>query len=345
MQRWSELEETRAPRPGSWASPGAVSTRASTASPHRRKATAKAEDGVLADEPDELVPPPLEEALRPGAGGRDHQLARILGGFHQDDLHRVRRRGAWNPVHPLDQRGSGSIAQLVEPRPIEVDRAREAVQVCVGQQDASVMLVDDGEGRAGHVLVPEPHPAGDAPGELGLPRSQISHQAHEVTVLEHPPQRLPERAGLLGRRGGEAHRPHAVHTSPSAAVRSDAMSPRRPQRRAAASPASPCASTPTLAASSGDRPWARKAPTIPESTSPVPPVAMPGLPVGFTRTCPFGSATTERAPLSTTTARWVRAKAVAVAIRCVWTSATVLPARRAISPGWGVRTTGARLRA
>jgi hypothetical protein len=40
--------------------------------------------------------------------------------------------------------------------------------------------------------------------------------------------------------------------------------------------------------------------TIPVSMSPVPPVAIPGLPVGFTQTVPSGAAISVRCPLSTT---------------------------------------------
>ena len=42
--------------------------------------------------------------------------------------------------------------------------------------------------------------------------------------------------------------------------------------------------------------------TRPVSTSPLPPLAMPGLPVGLTQTSPSGSAMSDRWPLSTTTA-------------------------------------------
>ncbi len=46
-------------------------------------------------------------------------------------------------------------------------------------------------------------------------------------------------------------------------------------------------------------PWARRLPIIPVSTSPVPPVAMPGLPVELMNTRPSGDATTVPAPFST----------------------------------------------
>src|SRR5215813_13626948 len=151
--RWSAPGETRAPPPGCSASPGAGSTRAWTAWPRRRKATARTE-GSLAGEPDQLVLPSLEQPLRAWARGGDHQLARVLSRFHQHDPHRIPRGGAGHAVHPLDEGGSGAIAQLVEPGPVEVGGSGEAVEVGVGQHVPSVVLVDDGEGRAGHVLVP-----------------------------------------------------------------------------------------------------------------------------------------------------------------------------------------------
>ena len=49
---------------------------------------------------------------------------------------------------------------------------------------------------------------------------------------------------------------------------------------------------------------------MPVSTSPMPPVAMPGLPVGFTNTRPSGVATIVRCPLSTTYSWWVSAKSL-----------------------------------
>ena len=51
---------------------------------------------------------------------------------------------------------------------------------------------------------------------------------------------------------------------------------------------------------------------MPASTSPVPPLAIPGFPVGFTAVRPLESATSVRWPLSTTTAPERLAKARAM---------------------------------
>src|SRR2546426_769538 len=84
-------------------------------------------------------------------------------------------------------------------------------------------------------------------------------------------------------------------------------------------------------------PRARKAPRIPVRTSPVPPLAIPGFLVGFTKTRPSGSPIALQAPLRTTWTRWRVANWRTVSSLSRWTSASEPPSRRAISPGCGVR--------
>ena len=76
-------------------------------------------------------------------------------------------------------------------------------------------------------------------------------------------------------------------------------------------------------------------------TSPLPPFAMPGLPVVFTRVSPLGAAIIVPAPFSTVITRYVCAKTRAVCKRSARSSAMVRPFRRHISPGCGVMMTGA----
>ena len=84
---------------------------------------------------------------------------------------------------------------------------------------------------------------------------------------------------------------------------------------------------------------------MPASTSPVPPLARPGLPVVLIAHCPSAPAQMLPAPLSTTWA-WKRlASASAAQSRSAWTSAVVSPSRRAASAGWGVSSVGPRARA
>lgn len=81
---------------------------------------------------------------------------------------------------------------------------------------------------------------------------------------------------------------------------------------------------------------ASRAAVISASTSPLPPRARPGFPVGFVHTRPSGAATTVRQPLSTTTAFHFSAYWQAVFSRSALICATESPVSRAISPGCGV---------
>ena len=78
--------------------------------------------------------------------------------------------------------------------------------------------------------------------------------------------------------------------------------PRSPCRLAASRRRGRAPRPPTRPPRGARMPLARNAPQRPASTSPVPPVAMPGLPVGMTQRAPSGLATTVRAPFRTTTA-------------------------------------------
>ena len=124
-------------------------------------------------------------------------------------------------------------------------------------------------------------------------------------------------------------------------MRSVATRERCPFLEAAKSPAHPCKYTAALAESVRLSPWQINPPSMPVRTSPVPPDAMPGFPVGLTKTSPDGVETMVRAPLRTTWQRKSAANCLAVPIRSSWISLEVFPTRRAISPGWGVRMTGA----
>ena len=76
----------------------------------------------------------------------------------------------------------------------------------------------------------------------------------------------------------------------------------------------------------------------PVSTSPMPAVAIPGFPVGFTVACPSGEAVTVGAPLSTTTERQRCAHSRAASMRRASRAGTATPVSRAISPKCGVST-------
>ncbi len=80
---------------------------------------------------------------------------------------------------------------------------------------------------------------------------------------------------------------------------------------------------------------------IPVRTSPIPPEAIPALPVGLINTLPSGCAITVQAPFRITWTLKPAAKSRAHFIRLCWTAPMPIPIRRAISPGWGVKMTGA----
>ena len=77
---------------------------------------------------------------------------------------------------------------------------------------------------------------------------------------------------------------------------------------------------------------------MPVRISPVPALAIPGLPVGLMYTDPSGDATIVRKPFSTTYVFRSFAKSEATSIRLPFTYSMSLLIKRAISPGWGVNT-------
>ncbi|MNC85239.1 hypothetical protein D3C83_08290 [compost metagenome] len=75
---------------------------------------------------------------------------------------------------------------------------------------------------------------------------------------------------------------------------------------------------------------------MPVSTSPIPALAMPGLPDVLICQVPSGAAQMLPVPLSTTKLPKVFARASAAATRSFCTSRVLLPSNRAASAGWGV---------
>ena len=95
------------------------------------------------------------------------------------------------------------------------------------------------------------------------------------------------------------------------------------------------------AASKGESPCATKPAIKPVSTSPVPPLASPELPVLFIANRPSGLLISVRAPLSTRVTPYSWLKDWARASRSFCTSAALRFNNRPISPGCGVRITAA----
>ena len=105
------------------------------------------------------------------------------------------------------------------------------------------------------------------------------------------------------------------------------------QAAAARSPARPWSQFPSAAAWVGPAPWARSAAMSPVSTSPLPPLAMPQLPVAFSSTVPQGVAVRLRCPFKMSQHPWATAKFLAA-----WTLPPERSPIRANSPSWGVST-------
>ena len=105
----------------------------------------------------------------------------------------------------------------------------------------------------------------------------------------------------------------------------------------ASSPARACSHTPSSAALAASRPCASSAPTMPVSTSPLPAVAMPGLPPRHTALSMPAAAINVPAPFSTAVTPPV-ANRVAASGRLACTEAVLWPNSRPASPGCGVTT-------
>src|SRR5205823_4630946 len=158
-------------------------------------------------------------------------------------------------------------------------------------------------------------------GQRRLAAAELAFEQHQARRPEFGGQLLSQGQGFLGRVGYDlkvmtefaCHLPLVTcHLSlvtvlwnarGTASTRSPAIIECCPSSAAARSPASPCKYTAPATTSMTGRlaNWARRPAVSPVSTSPVPPVAMPGLPVGFTHTCPSGAAVRVRKPLRT---RW-----------------------------------------
>ena len=86
-------------------------------------------------------------------------------------------------------------------------------------------------------------------------------------------------------------------------------------RAAQRSAAAPCSHTAQAAASKGANPWASRAASIPASTSPLPPRARPGFPVGLCSISRPGAAISVPEPFSTATQPYRSASSCAAAGR------------------------------
>src|SRR5512146_2148877 len=124
-------------------------------------------------------------------------------------------------------------------------------------------------------------------------------------------------------------------------VTSVALMPRVACCLDSSSPAAPCRCTASSSASSVLSPCAMKAPIMPASTSPMPALLMPGLPVWLRCSLPSRVAHRLPTPFSTTLPPSLCTRLSAARGRSAWISSVLQPSRRAASPGCGVNTAGA----
>ena len=122
---------------------------------------------------------------------------------------------------------------------------------------------------------------------------------------------------------------------------------RMPKSRAARSPAKPPTYSAAITASIASAPspkvpyaCARKPVMIPVRVSPAPAVPNPALPVEFTKTRPSGAAISERVPFKTRITSYEVANSRAAATLSSSADLSLVPSKRSISPGCGVKTIG-----
>src|SRR4029450_6456187 len=182
----------------------------------------------------------------------------------------------------------------------DLEQAVGAVGVHVIDRQPPAIDVDQDERGAGDIGR-HAEAAGDALQKARLSCAQLAHAGHHRARRQPRAELLAHGLRLLGAARDVLARAHArggVRARGMASTLSPAIMPSSPTAPRAGSPASPCKYPAARSATSGSSPRARKAPVIPVSTSPEPPLAMPGLPVGLIQTVPSGPATSLPAPVT-----------------------------------------------
>src|SRR3990170_6252871 len=206
-------------------------------------------------------------------------------------------------VGPFHHRHAGTVKELLQSQVEELRKALGPVGVQVIDGQPPPVLVDHDKGGARGRLG-DAEPPHQPLEETGLSGAELPDGGHHIAGLEPLAQSFADPPGLLG---APALVPDLqAWTSRIAAGMASRMSPAinpsSPLASRARSPARPWRYTAASSASAGPIPRLRKAPTIPVSTSPDPPLAIPGFPVGFRQIFPAGSPMTVRAPFSATKA-------------------------------------------
>src|SRR3990172_1135926 len=185
-------------------------------------------------------------------------------------------------VGPFHHRHAVTVKELLQPQVEELREALRPVGVQVIDGQPPPVLVDQDKGGARSRLR-DAEPPHQPLEETGLPGAELPDGGHHIAGLEPLAQCFADLPGLLG---APAFVPElqawTLRIAAGIASRmSPAISPSSPLASRARSPARPWRYTAASSASAGPIARLRKAPTIPVSTSPDPPLAIPGFPVGF----------------------------------------------------------------
>src|SRR5205814_5188923 len=175
---------------------------------------------------------------------------------------------------------------LAQSERIELGGVPHAIEIDVhGRERPGAVQLDEGVGGTAHLLR-HAERAQETPREGRLAGTELTAQVeHRERLARRRPgagEPSAEVLRVLRRGGAVAHARRQRFTQLwSSLARSPASRPRSPPR-AAASPAMACTSTPTRAAVQWSRHCARIPAIAPVSTSPLPAVAIPGLPRSHT---------------------------------------------------------------
>ncbi len=95
-------------------------------------------------------------------------------------------------IRPFDQNDGFGIAEIVEAQPLEIGDGVEPVRVDMIEVEPARILVDQDEGRAGHVLpIRGPRPGGNPLDQMGLAAAQRSANREDLAAPELAPIRRP----------------------------------------------------------------------------------------------------------------------------------------------------------
>src|SRR5947207_3373663 len=249
-------------------------------------------------------------------------------------------------LRPFDEPEVSAARPFAESERLELGGVPHAIEIDVhGRERARRIQLDEGVGGTAHLLR-HAERAQETAREGRLAGTELTAQVeHRERLARRRPgagEPSAEVLRVLRRGGAVAHARRQRFTQLwSSLARSPASRPRSPPR-AAASPAMACTSTPTRAAVQWSRHCARIPAIAPVSTSPLPAVAIPGLPRSHTPGVRPRAPTRVPAPFSTIVP-WKRSMSrSSAASRSRWMSSALTPSSLPASPGCGVRIQSSR---